>query len=111
MNEQIARWLYRTLRIGTHLSFHWTLPQISSGSYLSSHACALHPLAQDSHNYFILLELHYVSNLVFRGLITAMADVRLQLWSARSTPHFPFPFSLAQASLQALSAGVGRLHL
>ncbi|CAL6070652.1 Hypothetical_protein [Hexamita inflata] len=36
---------------------------------------------------------------------------RLQHSSARSTPYFPFPFSLVQAVLQALSAGVGRLHL
>ncbi|CAL6044189.1 Hypothetical_protein [Hexamita inflata] len=36
---------------------------------------------------------------------------RLQRSSARSTPYFPFPFSLVQAVPQSLSAGVGRLHL
>ncbi|CAL6070682.1 Hypothetical_protein [Hexamita inflata] len=36
---------------------------------------------------------------------------RLQHLSARSTPYFPFPFSLVQAEQQALSTGVGRLHL
>ncbi|CAL6038234.1 Hypothetical_protein [Hexamita inflata] len=36
---------------------------------------------------------------------------RLQRSSARSTPYFPFPFSLVQAVQQSLSAGVGRLHL
>ncbi|CAL6065390.1 Hypothetical_protein [Hexamita inflata] len=34
----------------------------------------------------------------------------LQRWSAGSTVYFPFPFSPAAGLLQALSAGVGRLH-
>ncbi|CAL6097304.1 Hypothetical_protein [Hexamita inflata] len=39
LNEYIdTRWLYRTLRNGTHLSFHWTLPsRLFWVSFVSTH--------------------------------------------------------------------------
>ncbi|CAL6094191.1 Hypothetical_protein [Hexamita inflata] len=67
INEYIStRWLYRTLRIGTHLSFHWTLSsRLFWVSFVSTctHSC---PLVRLTQLYFILLALR-VSNLIFES--------------------------------------------
>ncbi|CAL6086834.1 Hypothetical_protein [Hexamita inflata] len=99
-----------SLRNGTHLSFHWTLSSnLFWVSFVSTytHSC---PLVRLVRFCFELLVLRVTA--LSSSLITSMAETgRLQRSSARSTPYFPFPFSLVQAVLQSLSAGVGRLHL
>ncbi|CAL6097604.1 Hypothetical_protein [Hexamita inflata] len=67
LNEYIStRWLYRTLRIGTHLSFHWTLPSRLFWVSFASTCTHSRPLVRLTQLYFILIALR-VSNLIFES--------------------------------------------
>ncbi|CAL6070651.1 Hypothetical_protein [Hexamita inflata] len=113
INEYISTsWPAGSLRNGTHLSF--------TGLYRSKrfwvslhHVRTPRPLVGyvrcSSNCLYFGSELLLSSR--FHNSTGLQKLTRLQLSSARSMPYFPFPFSLVQAVLQALSAGVGRLHL
>ncbi|CAL6078879.1 Hypothetical_protein [Hexamita inflata] len=99
-----------SLRNGLTCLFTGLYLQDSFGSYLFPRTLT-HVHQPDKCDYTSNC-LYFVQTALSSSLIIVLAGTwRLQRSYVRGTPYFPFPFSLVQAVLQSLSAGVGRLHL